>query len=212
MISRWSPAKIIVRLTFDCARRNFLDRGKVGLLHSFDCNFNSGSKSLTYVSSIATVWYINAWLSTLNLCFSNVAISRRFCFCSAVKHWGTYRAEMFLFCTSFVKIRNNDVGEIPVARRSTILCKKVCHTFHTSFICWCFRPSWPLAIVYGGTSFTKTSSPTGNCTTVHFLLTTNFTQSTMNFCWLFATLSFNLDVRSFIFNRHSARGACRRHV
>jgi len=66
-------------------RRNFLDRGEVGLLHSFDCDFNSGLKSLTHVSSIATVRYRNARTSALNLCFSNAAISRRFCFCSAVK-------------------------------------------------------------------------------------------------------------------------------
>jgi hypothetical protein len=68
------------------------------------------------------------------------------------------------------------------ARRSTIFCKKVRHRLHISFICWCFRPSWLWIIVYGDTSFTKTSCPTGNCTTVHCLLTTNFTQSTVNFC------------------------------
>ena len=38
-----------------CARRNFLGRGEDGLLHSFDCDFNSGSKSLTHASSIATI-------------------------------------------------------------------------------------------------------------------------------------------------------------
>jgi len=51
----------------------------------------------------------------LSLCFSNVAISRHFCFRSAVKQWGTHRAQIFLFFKSFVKIRNTDVGEIPVA-------------------------------------------------------------------------------------------------
>ena len=85
MIPQWSKAKIIICLTFDCTRWNFLGRGEVGLLHSFDYNFNSGSKSLTRVLSIATIWYGNAWPSTLNICFSNVAISRRFCFSSAVK-------------------------------------------------------------------------------------------------------------------------------
>jgi hypothetical protein len=48
-----------------------------------------------------------------------------------------------------------------LARRSTILCKKVRHKFHTSFICWCFRPFWPLIIRCGDMSFTKTSSPVG---------------------------------------------------
>jgi hypothetical protein len=65
-------------------------------------------------SAIATFRCRNAWPSTLNLCFSNFAISRRFYFCSAVKQWGTHRAQFF-FCKSFVKIRNTDVGEIPVA-------------------------------------------------------------------------------------------------
>ena len=54
-----------------------------------------------------------------------------------------------------------------LARLSTILCKTILHKFYTSFICWCFRHSWPLVIVYGDTYFTKTRSPTGNCTTVH---------------------------------------------
>jgi hypothetical protein len=87
----------------------------VGLLHSRGCDFISGSMSLTHVSSIATFRYRNAWLSTLNLYFSNIAISGRFCFCSAVKQWGTYLAQIFLSCKLFVKIRNTDVGEIPVA-------------------------------------------------------------------------------------------------
>jgi hypothetical protein len=51
----------------------------------------------------------------LNLCFSNVAISRRFCFCSAVKQRGTHRAQIVLICKSFVKIRNTDVGKNQVA-------------------------------------------------------------------------------------------------
>jgi len=73
-----------------------------------------------------------------------------------------------------------------LARRLMILCKKVHHKFHTLFICWCFRPSWPWVIICGDTSFMKTSSPMGNCTMVHCLLTTNFTQSTVNFCRVFA--------------------------
>jgi hypothetical protein len=47
-------------LTFDCAHRNFLGRGEFGLLSSFDCDFNSGSKSLTHVSSVGTIRYRNA--------------------------------------------------------------------------------------------------------------------------------------------------------
>jgi len=50
-----------------------------------------------------------------NLCFINVALSRRFCFCSAVKQWGSHRAQNCLFCKCFAKIRNTDVGEIPAA-------------------------------------------------------------------------------------------------
>jgi hypothetical protein len=57
-----------------------------------------------------------------------------------------------------------------LARRSTIFCKKVRQKFNTSFICWCLRPSWPWIIVYGDTSFTKMSCPTGNVTTVHCML------------------------------------------
>ena len=52
--------------------------------------------------------------STWNLCFCNVVISRRFCFCSTVKQLGTHWAQIFLFWKSFVKIRNTE-GEIPVA-------------------------------------------------------------------------------------------------
>ena len=62
-----------------------------------------------------------------------------------------------------------------LGRRSTILCKKVHHKFHASFICWCSWPSWPSVVVCSDTSFTKISSPAGNCTTVHCLLTTNCT-------------------------------------
>jgi len=47
----------------------FFGRGEVGLLHSFDYDFKSSSKTLTHVSSIATVWYRKACPSTLNLCF-----------------------------------------------------------------------------------------------------------------------------------------------
>jgi hypothetical protein len=36
-------------------RRNFLGRGEFGLLHSFDCDFNSSSKSVNHVSAIATI-------------------------------------------------------------------------------------------------------------------------------------------------------------
>jgi len=50
----------------------------------------------------------------LNLCFNDVAISRRFCFCSAVKQRGIHRAQIFLISKPFVKIRNTD-GENQVA-------------------------------------------------------------------------------------------------
>jgi len=177
MIRRWPQAKIIF-LTFDCDRRNFLGRGEVGLFHA---------------SSIATIRHKNAWLSKLNLCFSSFPITRLFCFCSAVRQWGTQRAQIFIFCKSFVKIRITEFGEIPltcdissyVARRFSA--KTVRRKFHTSLICWCFRPSWHRIILYGDTSSTKTSCPTGKYTTVQCLLTTNFTQSTVNFCRVFAT-------------------------
>jgi hypothetical protein len=115
MIPRWSYANIIICLICDCACRIFLGRGKAGLLHSFDCDFNCGPKSLTHVSSIVKIRYKNAWPSALNLCFSNDAVTKRYCFCSAVKQWGTHRAQIFLFCKSFVKIRNIYVDETPVA-------------------------------------------------------------------------------------------------
>ena len=99
-------------LDFDCTRWNFLGRREVGLLQLFDCDFNSASQSVTHVSSIVTIRYRNAWPSTLNLRSSNVATSRHFCSCSAVKQWGTHQAQFFFFCKLFVKIRNN-VDEIP---------------------------------------------------------------------------------------------------
>jgi len=68
------------------------------------------------------------------------AISRRFCFCSAVNKWGTHRAQIFLFCKSFVKIQNIDVGEIPVpcdisshvAQRSSARKSATSFTLHSS--------------------------------------------------------------------------------
>jgi len=173
---------MIICLIFDCARRNFLGRGEVGLLHSFDCDFKSDSKSLTHVSSIATIRYRNAWPSTLNLCFSNVAISRHFCFCSAVKQWGTHRAQIFLFCKSFVKIRNTDVGEIPVACDiSSHVARRSCaRNSATSFT---LRSSVDVFGLPGrGSSFMATC-PTRKrvAQPVHCLPTKNFTQSTVNF-------------------------------
>jgi hypothetical protein len=44
----------------------FLSRVEFGLVHSFNCDFNSGSKSLTHVLSIAAIRYRNAWPSSLN--------------------------------------------------------------------------------------------------------------------------------------------------
>jgi hypothetical protein len=67
-------------------------RSQGGWTSPLDCDFNSGSNSLTHVSSIATIQHRNAWPTTSDLSFSNVAMSRRFCFCSAVKQWGTHRA------------------------------------------------------------------------------------------------------------------------
>jgi hypothetical protein len=91
----------------------FFGRGDFGLLHSFDCHFNSCSKFLTHVS-IATIRHRNAWFSTLNLCFSNVAISRHFCFFSAAKQWGTHRAQVFFFSANPLSKYGIVSGEIPV--------------------------------------------------------------------------------------------------
>jgi len=118
----------------------FLGRGEVGLLHSFDCDFNSGSKSLTHVSLIPTIRHRNAWPSTLNLCFSNAGISRPFCLCSAVKQWGTLWAYIYFFANRSSKygilmLMKSRYLRYFLASRSTILCKKVRHKFHTSFIC-----------------------------------------------------------------------------
>ena len=145
-----------------------------------DCDFNSGSKSLTHVSSIAIIRYRNAWPPTLNLCYSNIAISRRFCFCSAVQQWGTHRAQIFLFCKSFVKTRNTDVGEIPVScnisshvnRRSCARKSATSFTLRSSGDVFGLPD---LGSSFMVTFFTKRSSPTGNYTTVHCLLTTNCT-------------------------------------
>jgi hypothetical protein len=72
--------------------------------------FQLGSK----VSNPRFVNSNNSMPSALNLCFSNVAIPKGFCFCSAVKQWGTHLAKMFLFCKPFDKIRNTDHDKIPV--------------------------------------------------------------------------------------------------
>ena len=125
--------------------------------------------------------------------------------------------KFFFSANRFVKIRNTDVGEISaacdisslVARRSCARkSTQVSYFLHllmfSTFLAFGLRLGWRV--------LHKNECPTGNCTTVHCLLTTNFTQSTVNFCCVFATWNFNLDVRSLIFNRHSTRGACRRHV
>ena len=170
--------KNIICLTFDCARRNFWGHGEVGLLHSFDCVFNSGSKSLTHVSSISTIRNRNGWPSELNLVsvmlhFPGVSVSVQQSSSEGTISTNFSFLQFFFLNTEYWCWW--DLGSLWyfLARRSTILCKKVHHKFHASFICWCFWPSWPWVIVYGDTSFTKTSSPTGNCTTVHCLLTTN---------------------------------------
>ena len=70
------------------------DRGEPVAPH---CDFNSGSKSLSHVSWIATIRRKNAWSLTPNLSFSKVAMSRHFCFCAAVKQWGTHSAVICVF-------------------------------------------------------------------------------------------------------------------
>ena len=84
-----------------------------------NCDFNSASKWLINVSLIATIGPNNGWSSTWNLSFCKVAMSRRFCFCSAIKQWGTHVAEIILFFKSLVKIRNTDVAGTPVYLESS---------------------------------------------------------------------------------------------
>ena len=112
-------------LTFDWARRHFSGRGEPVALHSLDCNFNSGSKSPIHISSITTIRRKNAWSSTSNLSFSKVAMSRRFWFCSALKQWGTHRAEIFLFFKSLAKIRNTDAAQLPDCRKFFTCCTTI---------------------------------------------------------------------------------------
>ena len=69
---------------------------------------------------------------------------------------------------------------------TTIFFKSMCHKLHTSFILSRSRPSWPWVIVYAHTTTTKTISPTRNRTSVHCEHTTDFTQSTVDFCGIFA--------------------------
>ena len=68
---------------------------------------------------MATIRSKNSWSSASDLPFSKVAMFRRFCFCSAVRQWGTHRADIFLFFKSFIKIRNTDVAGIPLALESS---------------------------------------------------------------------------------------------
>lgn len=94
--------------SFDVLVEIFWGRGEDGLPHLFDCDFNSGSKSVTQVSSDTGMLTFN-----VNLCFSNVAMFRHFCLAAKrqERHW----AEIYLFWKLFAKIRKLDVGEIPVA-------------------------------------------------------------------------------------------------
>ena len=93
----------------------FFAEGNTVALQTLDCNLNSGSKSLIYVSSIATIRRKNSWSSTSNLSFSKIAMCRRFCVCSAVKQCETNRAQFFsFFFKSLHKIRNTDVPGTPV--------------------------------------------------------------------------------------------------
>ena len=52
---RISYAKIIRISYFDCTHRNFAGRGELGVCHTADCLFSSGSYDLTHVSSVATI-------------------------------------------------------------------------------------------------------------------------------------------------------------
>lgn len=100
---------VIAHMIFECTHQTFLVRGNNGLLHLFDCNFNSGSKSLTHISSVAAIWDRNAWPLMSNCSFCKAAMSRCFYFSSAVKQW-THWAQIFLFSKSFVQILNTDGG------------------------------------------------------------------------------------------------------
>jgi hypothetical protein len=146
MILRWSQANIIICLTFDCARRKFFGsrRGWTSPLVRLWFYLRFKVSNPCFVKSEFSIQ--ECWTFDLN-CFSNVRLSRRFYFCSAVKHWGTQQAQNFLFCKSYVKIRNTNWWNSRslwyfLARRSTNVCKKVRHNFHTSFICWCLCTSW----------------------------------------------------------------------
>ena len=129
-------------------------------------------QSLTHVSSIATSRYKNSWPSTSNLCFSKVAMLRRFCFCSAIKQWGTNRTEIFLFFKPFVRIWNIDVGGIPVVLESSshVARRSSSGASDTSFT---LRSSVDVFGLPGlGSSFMLTRPPRKrlaqrDCTTVH---------------------------------------------
>ena len=72
---------------------------------------------------------------------------------------------------------------------TTMVFKSICHKLHTFFICSCSRPSWYWVIVYAHTITTITISLTGNRTTAHCELTTNFCHST-GFLWNFGRVKF----------------------
>src|SRR5436190_15840857 len=75
MMIPWLPyAKIIICSTFDCARRHFFGRGDDGPFHSLDCDFNSGSKSLTHVSSNTTIRFNNVSILMYARCSSIVTV------------------------------------------------------------------------------------------------------------------------------------------
>ena len=73
-----------------------------------------------------------------------------------------------------------------VARRSS---SSFCHKLHTSFICWCSRPSWSWVIVYAPTTTTNTISTTRNRTTsmwAHYYLYSKH----RGFLWAFWRVKF----------------------
>lgn len=116
---------VIVSKDYHLLVKIFMFVGVNALLHSFDCNLNSNSKSLIHVSSAATVQYKNAWLLMTNLCFINNAMSKHICFCWVVSQWGTHWVLICLFHKSFVKIQNTDV-DIPVAREISLQVAQQC--------------------------------------------------------------------------------------
>ena len=105
-----SYAKIICFM-FDWALLNFFGLGEPLPLHSLDWDFNSGSKFLIQVSSIATTFCKNSFPSR-NLS-NNCAISKPRHFCSSLRSCGTHLVAIRRLCKCSVTMRYADVGDIP---------------------------------------------------------------------------------------------------